>query len=278
MPTTYTWTNTEKRIAVLETCILELDRDERECLRLRVELLLAQIDVALGNQYKHVKPMKDGDDLLSALDDAMSATKYFKRWFREYTRSDGRLHLEKYIYKGIGVAQRESKAVRKILSKMMDLLPKWLNVDISGCYCAQPHLLLDLDKGYRMAMIQGSTKVYADLEPEDVRESSQVILQVPIDPSCPMHVTVYIRERATGLRALFRRKYRKVFYDESFDPITLLGFEGTLYGKGDIELPVTVRLWPTSDCETLYQQLCVGSASRRVTSSMLFMLLGRTTY
>lgn len=89
----------------------------------------------------------------------------------------------------------------------------------------------------------------------DLIGTNEPILQVPLDPINPMQLTVYVRHREFSLWSILRRKNRKVFFDESFDPLTLFGFQGILLGKGEIELGIAVRLWPTPDCETIYQEL-----------------------
>lgn len=102
----------------------------------------------------------------------------------------------------------------------------------------------------------GSKKVFADLDADDVRECSRTVLQLPLDPATPMQATVFIQLRGRGtFRRMFSQRDRKVFFDESFDPVTLLGFEGSLLGKGEIEIPIAIRLWPTPDCEAIYQEL-----------------------
>lgn len=70
-----------------------------------------------------------------------------------------------------------------------------------------------------------------------------------------MQLTVYVRRQEPSLWSILKRKHRRVIFDETFDPLTLLGYEGGLVGKRRMELGISVRLWPTPDCETFYQEL-----------------------
>lgn len=129
-------------------------------LSLRVEYLLIQIDSVLSAQYKHLMTFTNGTDLLNRLDEAMSAAVRFKNWFREIMRTQDKFTLERYLSHGVGVEQKESKTVRKILSRIMIFLPRWVNFDVGGCFCAKPQVLQELYDGYRISILQGTYSAF----------------------------------------------------------------------------------------------------------------------
>lgn len=145
----------QKAVDRLERDIYKLNRHDREYLRLRVEFLLLQIDAALCRQYQDVRVLDDGADLLAMLEDAMSETERFRQWFRECVHSDGRMTIESYLSCGVE-AGRHGKAVRRILSKIMIFLPRWLNIDIGGCHGRTAQLRSTLCEGYRLTIVQGT--------------------------------------------------------------------------------------------------------------------------
>ncbi|OQR75586.1 hypothetical protein BIW11_08320 [Tropilaelaps mercedesae] len=247
--------NKRRIMEKLEREIRRLETLEREWLHLRVEFLLEKIIMTLRAQHASVKAFDDSADLLVTLDDSMQSTEAFQQWFRQCIECDEKNTIENYLRCGVGISQDDSRAVRKILSQMMYLLPRWLNADIEGCFCAKQHLLLELRKGYRVSMLQGTRTVFADFNADDVREDHKAVLQISLDPCSPMQITVYVRHTGLNIFAFFGHWDRTVYFDESFDPVTLLGFEGSLCGRGKVEVVGAVRLWPTPDCETQYQEL-----------------------
>ncbi|OQR76599.1 hypothetical protein BIW11_07678 [Tropilaelaps mercedesae] len=248
----------KKVVAKLEQRIAQLDRYDREYLRLRVEFLLMQIDIALCTQYKSVMTLHDGSDLLAMLEDAMATTEKFRQWFHQYMRQGNGGNLDRYLNYGVSVNRNEGKPLRKILSKMMVLLPASLTLDVQGCHCLHEKLQRELIHGYCITMRQGQKKVFAVLDAEDARDSNRVVLQVSLDPTSPMEISICVPRKLTSLRALIAfltGKNRKRLFSESYDPVTLFGFEGSFYCRRGIELPVAVRLWPKAECEALFQEL-----------------------
>lgn len=107
----------------------------------------------------------------------------------------------------------------------------------------------------------GAWKVYAELDADDVSAGNRVVLQLPLDPASTVETNVAVGKRSSGLRALLSRRRLKTVFHESYDPVCLLSFSGSLFGLSDLELLTQIRLWPSPECEKLYQEMIVGAMS-----------------